>query len=96
VVNYPPGANTGPHSHGRHEVGVYVARGRAEIRWGEQLEFRTQVETGDFVYFAPGVPHQEINLSPAEIMSFVVVRSDNERILERLDIAPVAAPETLY
>ena len=34
-----PGAKTGPHHHGELETVLYVVRGRARMRWGEQLEF---------------------------------------------------------
>ncbi len=47
---------------------------------------------GDFVYFAPYVPHQELNVAN-ETLDFVVVRSDNERIAVGLDIAPAGNPE---
>src|SRR6266436_1667402 len=62
TVTLQPGANTGPHHHGRHEVAVYVVKGRSQIRWGERLEFAAEIGPGDFVYFAPYVPHQELNL----------------------------------
>lgn len=91
-----PGAKTGAHHHGRHEVAVYVAGGASEIRWGERLEFTADVGTGDFVYFAPGVPHQERNLSAREPVRFVVVRSDGERIATGLAVAPAERPETVF
>jgi uncharacterized RmlC-like cupin family protein len=69
-----------------------VAKGRAQIRWGEQLEFAAEVSPGDFVYFAPYVPHQEVNLA-SDTLDFVVIRSDKERIAVGLDIVPVARPE---
>src|SRR5258706_899991 len=78
TVVLPPDANTGPHHHGRHEVAVYVVKGRSQIRWGERLEFAAEIGPGDFVYFAPFVPHQERNLSDSETVDFVVVRSGNE------------------
>jgi uncharacterized RmlC-like cupin family protein len=96
TVTLPPKANTGPHHHGRHEVAVYVVKGRSEIRWGERLEFAAEVGPGDFVYFAPFVPHQEVNLDAVEMLDFVVVRSDNEKIVVGLDIAPVEQPETIF
>ena len=96
AVSVPPGANTGPHHHGRHEVAIYVVKGRSEIRWGERLEFKADIGPGDFVYFAPFVPHQEANLSSTETVDFVVVRSDNERIAIGLDFTPAAVPETVY
>jgi uncharacterized RmlC-like cupin family protein len=92
AVTLQPFAKTGPHHHGRHEVAVYVVKGRGQIRWGERLEFGAEVSPGDFVYFAPYVPHQEINIAD-ETLDFVVVRSDNERIAVGLDIAAVEHPE---
>ena len=92
LVSLQPCANTGPHHHGRHEVAIYLVKGSSEIRWGEQLEFRTVVGAGDFVYFAPYVPHQEVNLDNANPVEFIVVRSDGERIADGLDIAPAQEP----
>ena len=71
-----------------HEVAVYVVKGRGQIRWGERLEFASEVNPGDFAYFPPYVPHQELNLSNDATLDFVVVRSDNERIAIDLDIVP--------
>lgn len=96
TVTLPPGANTGPHHHGRHEVAVYVVKGRSEIRWGDTLEFAAEVGPGDFVYFAPYVPHQERNLDAGGTVNFLVVRSDDERIAVDLDVVPMDRPETLF
>jgi uncharacterized RmlC-like cupin family protein len=96
TVTLPPGGKTGGHHHGRHEVAVFVARGRVEIRWGDQLEFAADVGPGDMVYFAPYVPHQEFNRDAAEAAEFVVVRSDNEGIFVKLDIVPVERPEAVF
>ena len=95
VVTMPPQAVTGAHHHGRHEAAIYVVKGRSEIRLGERLDFAAEVGPGDFVYFAPFVPHQERNLSRTDTVDFVVVRSDNERIVVALDTVPVAEPETV-
>ncbi len=96
TVTLQPNANTGAHHHGRHEVVVYVVKGRSQIRWGERLEFAAEVGPGDFVYFAPYVPHQEVNLDAGETLDFVVVRSDDERIAVNLDVVPVEQPETVF
>jgi uncharacterized RmlC-like cupin family protein len=96
TVTLPPNGRTGAHHHGTHEVAVYVSKGRSQIRWGERLEFTTEVGAGDFVYFAPSVPHQEINLDPEQPVDFVVVRSDNSAIRVDLDIEPLAQPEAIY
>ena len=96
TVTSQPKAKTGTHHHGRHEVTIYVVKGRSEIRWGEQLEFAADVGPGDFVYFAPYVPHQELNPDEHETVDFVVVRSDNEKIVVALDDKPVERPERMY
>ncbi len=95
-VTLPPGTKTGLHHHGRHEVTIYVVKGRSEIRWGERLEFVAEIGPGDFVYFAPYVPHQEFNPSAREDVEYVVVRSDNERIAVKLDGEIAETPETVY
>jgi uncharacterized RmlC-like cupin family protein len=96
TVTLQPKARTGTHHHGRHEVTIYVVKGRSEIRWGERLEFAAEVGPGDFVYFAPYVPHQELNLDADKTVDFVVVRSDNEKIVVPLDDRPVERPEIVY
>jgi uncharacterized RmlC-like cupin family protein len=93
TVSLKPHAKTTAHHHGRHEVAVYVVKGRGQIRWGEGLEFFAEVTPGDFVYFAPYVPHQEVNLDADETLDFVVVRSDNERIVVDLDVAATNKPQ---
>lgn len=92
-VTLEPGANTGPHHHGRHEVAIYVVRGRAEIRWGNRLEFLAEIGQGDFAYFPPHVPHQEHNRKTHDMVEFVVVRSDNERIIVPLPLDVASHPE---
>ncbi len=96
AVTLPPNANTGPHHHGRHEVAIYVVRGRSQIRWGDRLEFAAEIGPGDFVYFAPYVPHQELNLDASETLDLVVVRSDDEKIAVGLDLVPERQPETVF
>jgi uncharacterized RmlC-like cupin family protein len=96
TVTLQPKAKTGAHHHGRHEVAVYVVRGRSQIRWGDRLEFAADVGPGDFVYFAPYVPHQELNPDASASLDFVVVRSDDERIAVNLDLVPVDQPETVF
>ena len=96
TVTLPPSASTGAHHHGRHEVAIYVVKGRSQIRWGDRLEFAATVGPGDFVYFAPYVPHQELNIGAKEAVEFVVVRSDNAGIVVTLDTAPIEHPEMVF
>ena len=92
-VNVSPGSKTGTHDHGRHEVMIYVVKGEAEIRWGERLEFAADIWPGDCAYFAPYVPHQERVPDDGETVEFLVVRSDNERIVNPLRDEPIDSPE---
>jgi uncharacterized RmlC-like cupin family protein len=54
------------------------------------------VAPGDFVYFAPYVPHEERNLQRDQVADFVVVRPDNERISVPIEVNPVTAPERIW
>jgi uncharacterized RmlC-like cupin family protein len=95
TVHIHPGAKTGAHHHGELESVIYVVRGKARMRWGEQLEYTAEAGPGDFIYIPPFVPHQEINASSDEVLECVLVRSDNEAVVVNLDIAAVEAPETV-
>jgi uncharacterized RmlC-like cupin family protein len=95
TVSIHAGAKTGAHHHGPLESVIYVIRGRARMRWGEQLEFVAEAGPGDFIYVPPFVPHQEINASPDETLECVLVRSDNEAVVVNLDIAPAEPPEAV-
>jgi uncharacterized RmlC-like cupin family protein len=95
TVSIHPNAKTGAHHHGALESVIYVVRGRARMRWGEQLEFVAEAGPGDFIFVPPYVPHQEINASRDEVLECVLVRSDNEAVVVNLDIVPVERPESV-
>ena len=95
TVHIHPGAKTGAHHHGPLESVIYVIRGRARMRWGENLEFTAEAGPGDFIYVPPFVPHQEMNASPDETLECVLVRSDNEAVVVNLNIEAVEAPVTV-
>lgn len=96
TVNIQPDAKTGAHHHGELESVIYVISGRARMRWGDNLEYFAEADTGDFIYVPPFVPHQEINASPDEALVCVLVRSDQEAIVVNLDIEPVEKPQELW
>ena len=79
TVHIHPDAKTGAHHHGPLESVIYVVKGRARMRWGENLEFTAEAGPGDFIYVPPFVPHQEINASPTEVLECVLVRRSEER-----------------
>ena len=93
TVKIHPNAKTGAHHHGHLESVIYVLKGRARMRWGEQLEFVAEAGPGDFIFVPPYVPHQEINASSDEPLDCVVIRSDNEAVVVNLDIEPVERPQ---
>jgi len=82
-----PNVKTGAHHHGELETVLYIVRGRARFRWGENLEFVDEAGPGDFIFVPPFVPHQEINARPDEPVEAVVVRSGQEPIVVNLAIA---------
>jgi len=95
TVTIHANAKTGAHHHGALESVIYVVRGRARMRWGDNLEFVAEAGPGDFIYVPPYVPHQEINASDTEPLECVLVRSDNEAVVVNLDIAPAEKPEAV-
>jgi uncharacterized RmlC-like cupin family protein len=95
TVHIHAGAKTGAHHHGPLESVIYVIRGKARMRWGDQLEFVAEAGPGDFIYVPPFVPHQEINASADETLECVLVRSDNEAVVVNLDIEPAEKPQSV-
>jgi len=87
TVVVEPDAKSGAHHHGELETVLYIVRGRARFRWGENLEFVDEAGPGDFIFVPPYVPHQEINARPDEPVEAVVVRSGQDPIVVNLDIA---------
>lgn len=93
TVQIAANAKTGPHHHGELESVIYIVSGKARMRWGEQLEFCAEAGPGDFIFVPPQVPHQEINASPSEPLTCVLVRSGQEAVVVNLEIAAVEQPE---
>jgi len=93
TVTIHPNAKTGPHHHGELESVIYVVKGRARMRWGEQLEYVDEAGPGDFIFVPPFVPHQEINARPDEYLECIVVRSGQEPVVVNLQITPIEPPE---
>jgi uncharacterized RmlC-like cupin family protein len=97
TVDIDPDAKTGAHHHGPVESVIYVVRGKARMRWGERLEYVAEAGPGDFIFVPPYVPHQEINASPDEPLSCVLVRSGQEAVVVNLALADVEPnPERVW
>ena len=95
TVHIHPDAKTGAHHHGPLESVIYVIKGRARMRWGNNLEFVAEAGPGDFIYVPPWVPHQEINASAEEMLECVLCRSDGQAVAVNLDIEPAERPQTV-
>jgi len=96
TVTIHPDAKTGAHHHGELESVIYVVKGKARMRWGENLQFTAEAGPGDFIYVPPFVPHQEINANPDEELDCVLVRSGTDPVVVNLEIEPVEPPEEVY
>jgi len=96
TVTIHPNAKTGAHHHGALESVIYVVRGQARMKWGNQLEFTAEAGPGDFIFVPPYVPHQEINALTDEPLECVLVRSDNEAVVVNLNIDAVEEPEEVF
>ncbi len=76
LVIIPPGGRATPHYHSSHETALYIIQGRAETRYGPNLEHSSINEAGDFIFIPADVPHQPVNLSETEQVIAVVARND--------------------
>lgn len=76
LVIIPPGGQAVPHYHDGYETALYIIQGRAETRYGPNLEYSSINEAGDFLFIPPNVPHQPVNLSDSEQVIAVVARND--------------------
>jgi len=73
----PPGAGAEPHFHPDHETAIYLLKGRIETYYGQGLTQMVVMETGDFMFVPPGVPHQPRNLSASEPAYALIARSNS-------------------
>jgi uncharacterized RmlC-like cupin family protein len=95
MVTMLPNTHTHPHHHGNVEIVIYIVSGRLRMRWGDQLAYVADAGPGDFLYVPPYAPHQEINPSPDEACTCVIVRSAQEAIVVSLDITPDELPASV-
>ena len=75
VATIPPGGVAYAHVHVGFEVMLYILEGRVRHEYGEELAERVDHEAGDFIFIAPGVPHEVFNLSDTDPVVAVVARS---------------------
>jgi uncharacterized RmlC-like cupin family protein len=76
LVVIPPGGRATAHYHDGYETTIYIIQGRAETKYGKNLEHSSINEAGDFLFIPPNLPHQPVNLSDTEEVIAVVARND--------------------
>ena len=75
VATIPPGGVARAHIHVGFEVMLYILEGRVRHEYGDGLKQVVENAAGDFIFIAPGVPHEVFNLSDTEPVVAVVARS---------------------
>jgi uncharacterized RmlC-like cupin family protein len=76
VATIPPGGVAYAHIHVDFEVMLYILEGRVRHEYGDGLRQVVENEAGDFIFIAPGVPHEVYNASDTDPVVAVVARSD--------------------
>jgi uncharacterized RmlC-like cupin family protein len=76
VATIPPGGVAYAHIHVDFEVMLYILEGNVRHEFGEGLKHTLENTAGDFIFIAPGVPHEVYNMSDTEPVIAVVARSD--------------------
>ena len=76
MLKIPPGGRAKCHYHAAHETAIYVIDGPGYMYFGEQLEEHVQIDTGEYLYIPPGVPHLPYNPSDTKTIRAVIARTD--------------------
>ena len=76
VATIPPGGVAKAHIHDGFDLMLYILQGRVRHEYGPCCKHTVENSAGDFIYIAPGVPHEVFNLSDSEPVVAVVARSD--------------------
>ncbi len=76
VATIPPGGVAKAHIHDGFDLMLYILQGDVRHEYGPGLKESVENSAGDFIYIAPGVPHEVFNLSDTEPVVAVVARSD--------------------
>src|SRR5262245_44474463 len=61
IASLPAGGRTRAHVHERHETALYVLSGELELWSGDELQHRSTVHAGDYIYIPANVLHVAVN-----------------------------------
>jgi uncharacterized RmlC-like cupin family protein len=87
-----PGFRSLPHHHGEAETGAYLLSGRARIYFGRAFSEFVDLESGDFMFVPPYLPHLEANMSTTEELWWIACRSPENIIVNLPDIPDEMLP----
>jgi uncharacterized RmlC-like cupin family protein len=85
-VHNDPGYRSVTHHHGEAETGGYVLSGKARIYFGEKFEDYLDMETGDWVFVPPFMPHIECNRSRSEPLTWLTTRTPENIVVNLADV----------
>jgi uncharacterized RmlC-like cupin family protein len=74
VATIAPGGVAYAHIHDGFEVMLYIIQGKLRHEYGAGLRQSIENSAGDFIYIAPGMPHEVFNIGDEEVIA-VVARS---------------------
>jgi uncharacterized RmlC-like cupin family protein len=86
-VSNAPGFRSVSHHHGEAETGGYVLSGKARIYYGEKFGDYVDLETGDWVFVPPFMPHVECNMSTTEDLIWLTTRTPDNIVVNLADVA---------
>ena len=92
-VHNDPGYRSVTHHHGEAETGGYVLSGKARIYFGEKFEDYVDMETGDWVFVPPFMPHIECNLSRNEPLTWLTTRTPENIVVNLADVPDDELPD---
>ncbi|MFI5706380.1 cupin domain-containing protein [Kribbella sp. NPDC051620] len=81
-----PGYRSVSHHHGEAETGGYVLQGSARIYYGEEFGEYVDLETGDWVYVPPFMPHVECNMSTTKPLVWLTTRTPENLVVNLPDV----------
>jgi uncharacterized RmlC-like cupin family protein len=79
VLPMPPGAKAKPHYHKGIDTIAYLIEGRCAVYYGDQLEHRADMTTGEQMFMPKDVPHAPVNDSGAPCTWIVVHASGDDQ-----------------
>jgi uncharacterized RmlC-like cupin family protein len=91
-VHNDPGYRSVSHHHGEAETGGYVLSGKARIYFGERFEDYLDMETGDWVFVPPFMPHIECNRDRNAPLTWLTTRTPENIVVNLPDVPDADLP----